>query len=406
VSYSNIIGADPRPRFFSVSDQGGLGFGPPHLRRDVALRTVVRSLAGMQKEALVVSTMGDRSWRLLSDEGPALGGHEEAPVPLAFFTAGLVASYAEKMLRLAETRGVVLHHLRVTLDNFYTSEGSALGGTMTARAQNPSVHVEARASAGSGRFLALCSDAVRASPINGLLRGVTPSFFTLTRNGQELPVQQSGGLTRVDEPDPTSFYAVPVHGQETADELIRRFPHVSPDDPAAEAGSSSLRADRPKRTLNVRASCTIRDDGMKLVHVRNANRRSPVWRFLSDEPVETGGGGRAPDAATLVSAGIAFCFMTQLGRYATTAQQVPARYSVVQDTHFSGSGRRAKAMGQGEADAIETHVHLETAECEESARTLLTMGKQTCYLHALCGTDLKAMLRATPERPSSDPLGF
>ena len=38
-----------------------------------------------------------------------------------------------------------------------------------------------------------------------------------------------------------------------------------------------------------------------------------VFRFLSDDSVRFGGKERAPSGLAYVSAGIAFCFMTQLG---------------------------------------------------------------------------------------------
>ena len=41
-------------------------------------RTVVRSLTVMQKEAIVATSDSPISWRLSSDEGPYLGGHDFA----------------------------------------------------------------------------------------------------------------------------------------------------------------------------------------------------------------------------------------------------------------------------------------------------------------------------------------
>ena len=44
--------------------------------------------------------------------------------------------------------------------------------------------------------------------------------------------------------------------------------------------------------------------------------RGSTFEFLSAVTEEFGGRGRAPDAVPYMSAGIAFCFKTQLGRYA------------------------------------------------------------------------------------------
>jgi uncharacterized OsmC-like protein len=390
VSYPNVIGADPRPPFFCTPVPEDLQ--PPAPRREVAVRAMARTLAGMQKEAVVASMGQGPAWRLVSDEGPALDGHQEAPVPLAFLTAGLVASWTEEMVLLAGQRGVDVSGLCVQLDNLYTTEGSALRGTMLAGALPPTLAVGTAGGTAPERLRTLCADAVNASPVNGLVRGVHTSLFTLTVNGDEVPTDKAGGLQRLPEPDADLFDRLVVAGPQEAGQLILRLPYTGPTDPAGDAPSSGLREDRPKRTLNVRGICTLRPDGMKVIDVRNAHRNdSPVWRFLSQERSGDAGTPTAPDAVTLVSAGIAFCFMTQLGRYARVAKQSLADYRVVQDLHFSGPGSRTGRPG--EADAAESHVYLRTEEDEEAARTLVRMGRQTCYLHALCETDLRPRLR-------------
>ena len=42
---------------------------------------------------------------------------------------------------------------------------------------------------------------------------------------------------------------------------------------------------------------------------------------------------------------------------------------------------------------METDVYLETPEDEEFARRILDVAEGTCFLHALCGTDLKTKVR-------------
>ncbi len=82
-----------KPSFFKVTNTAALGFAPPGNRRGQAVRAAVRALAGMQKEALVASSLTGGVWRLACDEGAYLNGSDEAPCPLAFLTTGLVASY-------------------------------------------------------------------------------------------------------------------------------------------------------------------------------------------------------------------------------------------------------------------------------------------------------------------------
>ena len=119
------------------------------------------------------------------------------------------------------------------------------------------------------------------------------------------------------------------------------------------------------------------------------NPHGSVFAFLSDEAPENGGQGLAPDAASYISAGIGFCFMTQIGRYANIVKKDLREYRVVQDTHFSLGGASGGTGQAGEADPVETHVFLTAGEDDEFARSTLDMSEQTCFLHAFCKTDLK-----------------
>lgn len=399
----NVLGTDTRPRFFAFSNAEELGLHPPALRHAVAVRTFVRSLAGMQKEALVVSSASRQAWRLVSDEGPYLAGHDEAPAPLAFLTAGMVASYAEEMVALAGQRHIGVSHLRLQLDNYYTMEGSALRGTMIGGASPPELRVTCESDAETTTLLSLCADAVDASALNGLLRGRNHSLFTLVHNGEQIVPGKVSSLDGTAEPDSADKYAeVIVDGPDGADDLMRRIASAAPRDGERGAGSS-LRAEQ-KRTLHIRGICTLRGDGLKAIDVQLFSPTGTNFRFLCDEPrvgdltraPDAASVTRAPDAATLISAGIAFCFMTQFGRYATIAKKRLDRYRIIQDTHFSAGGASGHTGKAGRADPIETHVYLDTPEGPDFARTLLDMAEQTCFLHALCRTDLRTKLTLSP----------
>jgi hypothetical protein len=106
-----------------------------------------------------------------------------------------------------------------------------------------------------------------------------------------------------------------------------------------------------------------------------------------------GGRGLAPDAASYISAGIAFCFMTQLGRYAKIARKDLRDYRIVQDTHFSPGGATHGTGQAGRAEPVETDVYIESGEDDEFARLALDMSEQTCFLHALCRSELRARIR-------------
>ena len=150
------------------------------------------------------------------------------------------------------------------------------------------------------------------------------------------------------------------------------------------------------RILHVRGICTLREDGVKQVEQHLFNPHGSIFHFLCDEAPVNGGKGLAPDAASYISAGIGFCFMTQFGRYAKIVKKDLQEYRIIQDTHFSLGGASGGTGKAGTADPIETHVHLVSGEDDEFARTILDMSEQTCFLHAFCKADLKTRLSIEP----------
>jgi organic hydroperoxide reductase OsmC/OhrA len=151
-------------------------------------------------------------------------------------------------------------------------------------------------------------------------------------------------------------------------------------------GSSSL-SDEQDRRLNIGAVAELREDGIKSIQQMQYSPYGTSFRLLSSED------GRAPDANTLISAGIGFCFMTQFGRFVSMLKLDLPDYRIVQDTHFSLGGASGDTGQAGSADPIETHVYLETTETDKTAQEMLDISEQTCFLHAFCRTDLKTKLK-------------
>lgn len=387
----NVLGRQTRPRFFVVSDPSGLGLAPPPERRGVALRVWARSLAGMQKEALVTNSVDGRAWRLVSDEGPYLDGYDEGPFPLSHMTTGMVASYMNEVTALARRRGVGLREPRLTLHSYYSMEGSALDGTMVGGALPPELEVEADSDADVDTVRALVSDAVTASPVHGLLRRTLTSRFTLTVNGARTDLGRVAALDADPPADPGARFDDIEVGDRAVQPLVTL---VTPaDEVEGEGGVGSSYAESQSRILHVRGVCSLRDDGVKEIEQHLHQPIGSTFRFLSDEPERFGGRGLAPDAASYLSAGIAFCFMTQFGRYARITGKTIDGYRIVQDTHLSVGGASGGTQRPGDADPVETHVFLDTPEGVEFGRRTLDMSEQTCFLHALCRTELKTRVR-------------
>ena len=383
----DIIGSSGLPPFFRVANADALSIDAPANRKGDALRTRVRSLSGFQKEALVRSAKTGRTWRLVSDEGPYLNGHDAAPCPLAFLSIGMAASYLNEITALAEQRGVALRTLRLIQNNYYTMRGSMPRRTMVGGSEPVDLEVEIDCELDDAALNSLLMDAVHASPLNGLMRGHLESLFRLSKNGAELSPAKATELDGALLPDPAGHFAA----SRPVDSALEFVGPVGPT-PKKEvhqgtsAASGSL-ADEQDRRLNIGAIALLREDGLKDIQQMQYSPWGTSFRFLSSED------GRAPDANTLVSAGIGFCFMTQFGRFASMLKLNLPDYRIVQDTHFSLGGASGGTGKAGDADPVETHVYLDTSEDDEVAREMLDMSEQTCFLHAFCRTEMKTRLK-------------
>jgi len=383
----DIIGTSGLPPFFKVANADEVGIDAPENRKGDALRTWVRSFSGFQKEALVRSAKTGDTWRLVSDEGPYLNGHDAAPCPLAFLSTGMVASFMNEILALAELQGVEIRKLKLIQDNYYTMKGSMPRRTMVGGAENIELQVEIDCDLDDKALNEFLINATYASPLNGLMRGQLDSLFKLGKNGTELPTAKATELNAPLFPDPGNHFS---KAHPAANDLALMSPvGPTPKKEVAKGtatGGSSL-SDEQDRRLNIGAVAVLREDGLKDLQQMQYSPYGTSFRFLSSED------GRAPDANTLISAGIGFCFMTQFGRFVSMLKLDLPDYRIVQDTHFSLGGDSGDTGKAGEADPIETHVYLETGESDETAQEMLDISEQTCFLHAFCRTDLKTKLK-------------
>jgi organic hydroperoxide reductase OsmC/OhrA len=388
----------PFPLAFKLSDASSGMLAASRAGRRLQLRTTTRALAGMQKEALVNYGPTDTTWRVLCDEGPWLNGTDLAPFPLGFFTAGLVASYMSEFLSHARRADVEVHHLEVMVDNQYGMEGSLLRGTMVGSALPVEVTFRAETSTDAPNVLQLAHLAVASSPADALLRNAVDSVFTLNHNGQALPVTRVAASSAPQHKDPAALFgrAEPAAGLDCTAELVQRLDGVDMlggEKLGSERSSAVGLSDTQKRQVHVRGVGTLRDDGLKELQVACFQPVGSVFRFLSDDSRAVGGQERAPCGLVYLSAGISFCFMTQLGRYAHVAKHKMHSYQIVQDSSFSSPAAINDKEEITTSAAVDTHVFIGNEEDEDKTQTLLNMGEQTCYLHAACRSSIKTRIR-------------
>ena len=385
------------PLYYIAGNAEEAGFETPPNPHGQSLRTWVRTVGGMQKEALVVNAASGAAWRFACDEGAHLGGFNKAPNPLTYLTAGLIASYMNEVMALAKQRSIELRDLQLTLDNYYYREGDFREGSMMSGALAPELGVHCDSGCDDATLNTLLYEAVAASPINGLARGEHPSLFNLVHNGREITPDQVTPLKMDPFPNPGDNFPnlKPMDPSPAVDNLIGEL------SPEAEGYDSleKLRVEPPQlaenqHLLHLHATCWEREDGVKVIYKEQDQDAVPEWRYLSEEMVGLGGQGRAPDATSLISAGIGLCFMTQMGRFAGMSKQPMNDYSIIQDTHFSLGGASHGTGQAGTAQPVETHVFIDSDHDDSVAQDILGVAERTCFLHAFCRDDLKPKVRA------------
>ena len=383
----DIISASSLPPFFKVSNSNVVD--APQNRKGDALRTCVSSFSGFQKEALIRSAKTGDTWRLVSDEGPYLNGHDAACCPLAFLSVGMAASFMNEILAYASQKNVEIRRLKLTQDNYYTMKGSMPRRTMVGGAENIELQVEIDCDLDDEQLNQFLTEATYASPLNGLMRGQLTSLFKLAKNGAEVACNKASELDGALLPDPGNLFTS-LEAQPSELVLMEKVgPTPKKEVRGGTATGSSSLSDEQDRRLNIGAVAVLREDGIKEIQQMQYSPYGTSFRLLSSED------GRAPDANTLISAGIAFCFMTQFGRFVSMLKLDLPDYRIVQDTHFSLGGASGNTGKPGEADPIETHVYLQSSESDEIAQEMLDISEQTCFLHAFCRTDLKTKLKVT-----------
>ncbi len=366
------------PLAFKVRPRGEPPAAPGRAGDGIFVRAQLRALAGMQKEALVYHAPSGTTWRMVSDEGPYLNGTDLAPFPLAFYTAGVVFSFMSEALTHAARLGVRIDALEVTSDHRYTMEGSALRGDMMGGALPIEMAVAVAADAPPETVARILELAQASSPAEAYMRQALANLFTLTVNGR--------GLELVDLPpagrpaaDPGTSFA----GVEPADP-VGFLPDAITKLAAArvvhgvEGGAGSSLAAEQKRTLHVRGEARLVQGALKEIAVHLLRPIGSSFRLLSEE----GEAAQAPPALAYLSAGVGFCYMTQLGRYAHITRKHLEACRVVQDNLFRPGEAAPGEIEPALAEPVETHVFLTLDEPDAEARKMVAMGERTCFLHA------------------------
>jgi hypothetical protein len=354
---------------------------PLALNGRATIKVEARQMAGHQKEAVVTEGADGNAWRLPSDEGVHLKGTDITPFPLGYFNAGLQGDLYGRIRTLAEARGIALGGVEIRATNHYWLTGSFIQGTGEGHAESPDIDVSVRSNAPTEAVKALVAVAMNASPAVAFLRApLTGNTFALYVNGLRRPVEGVADSPSGDASDPYRTYASAPRpfDRNARKDLIVKTGRV-------EAGTPVLAGP------TVTTSKLIRDVKGEGQSLSGGQYQADTWlampgtshfKLISDESGEAA----APSGLAFVSAGISFCYMTQLARYIENMKMNIRAVRLVQYNSFD-------AGTHAEAEPIDTHLFLDGAAPEETHLQLLTIAARTCYLHAAAKTPTEPRLR-------------
>jgi len=348
--------------------------------RDV-IKVEARQMASHQKEAVVTEGADGGAWRLTSDEGKHLKGTDLAPFPLGFFNAGMQADLYGRMRAIAAQRGIALDSVAIRAVNHYWLTGSFIQGTGEGHAEAPDIDVQVQSPATADTIEALVAAAMDASPAIAFLRApLTGNTFALYINGRRRQVEGVANSSSPDAGDPYRAYAKAPRPLDTAGrrDLIEKTGRVEQGTPEAAPATVTN-----KLLRNIVGDGKPMDGGgLYEVDTFLTMPGASHFKLTSDE----GAADAAPCGLTLLSAGIAFCYMTQLSRYIENMKMNIRGVRLVQFNPYVAGSKAA-------VEPIDTHLFLNGEAPDETHLQLLTIAARTCYLHAAAKTPVEPILR-------------
>jgi len=331
--------------------------------------TQARAMGGHQKEAVVTEGQQGSSWRMVSDEGPALKGADLAPFPLGYMSAGLQADLLHRITKLANTQGINLQDLACNLENDYMFEGSFFKGTGQGFAYRPRFQVQMNSQAPANQVRQLVQQAVAASPLLASWASPLHNTFALYANGRKVALRNlAPSLIMADDPFKTWSQApAPLKGADVLNDIVSKTQPVEVKNPTQPSGWEVGRVDIP-----IHGSCESANGIGRSVTWANRLGGS-AFAIQSDDRSSN---DQAPSSLANAYAGIAFCFMTQLLRY------VEHHHMKVRALRLVQLSPCRIASGVAQALPLDTHVFVHTEESDEVMERLVQMSARTCYLHA------------------------
>jgi uncharacterized OsmC-like protein len=357
--------------------------------RDV-FKVEARQLVGHQKEAVVTEGANGSSWRLVCDEGKHLKASDLAPFPLGYFNAGLQADLVNRILWLAKARSIRLESLDVQLQNFYYMTGAFFRGDGKGYAEPAKVKVIIGSAAPKDVLAGLVRAAVAASPALAAMRIAVENTFAIYVNGKRRAVMTMKNSPAPDAADPLKTYsAAPsrLAGARDLPDLVRKTGQL------AEGTVTEAPAGTTTRIIRtVTGACRLLDPaGVTETDTVLGLPGMSHFAIKSDERGATGANApdQGPAGLSLLSAGIAFCYMTQLARYIEHMKFRIRQVRLVQFSPYTLQGSAMDGAARGGIEPVDTHLFLHGDESDATHEKLMRIAATTCYLHATLASALE-----------------
>jgi len=337
--------------------------------------TEARLLGGHQKEAIVREGEGGPKWRVTSDEGIHLKGTDLAPFPLGFFNAGMQGELLSRIHNSAASAGIPMAKVKLSLRNFYWMTGSFIKGDGEGFADSPEVRVLAPEQHVE-ELRSIVNAAKLASPAFHAVEKPLLNTFALYVNGRRKPVIGMLPCDSEDAMDPyVSYGTPPAPDSSTRPDPIRKTGIVEDGEIKPAPAATKTRIVRTVSGLggfSESLDCVDTDTWLEMPGVSH-------FALASDDRPN---GNLAPSSLALISAGIAFCYMTQLSRYIENMKLDIEGVRLVQVSPYQ------LLDGVGKADPVETHLFLNGHADVDTHAKLLKIAAKTCYLHATLAATL------------------
>jgi len=353
------------------------------------LRVDARAMGGHQKEALVLEGDPGPAWRLVSDEGPILKGSDMAPFPLGFFNAGLQADLLGQVARLVGSRALAVTGVELELDNTYSFSGSFFKGDGQGTALPAQIRLEPHGSLSALAARDLVRDAVAASPALAAMTTPLANTFALYVNGIRREVTEALPSTSPDAPDPLKSYRTPpcplADGKDMAG--------ITTKIPMPPVKTEMMPSAGAKVEIGILGHSRLTDIARGLTAMHTQLKARPGNHFGLESDELSIANPAAPSGLALLAAGVSFCYMTQLLRY---AQYLKYKVRAIRMVQYSPFGAHASPGGAqvGTVGPFDTHLFLHGDEPDAVMQRLLVMGARTCYLHAALHAALPPQVEA------------